>query len=102
MVQRQLTKIGLAEIGHIFTDGYVPLVNDVPITTTLGLIGQQRVFLVDWKSLTPEQQAQVIEKMASRFGEAERENIRAEIEANGHYPITADHIIEAYDMRLII
>ena len=64
--KRTLTTEGKAEVGHIFTDGYVPVQEYTPRGAILPGVSEddtdyQLVFLVDWASLTEAQQFLVLE-----------------------------------------
>ena len=101
--KRTLSTEGKAEVGHIFTDGYVPVQEYTPRgVLLLGLsedaADYQRVFLVDWASLTEAQQFLVLEYMAQKFGEPEQV-IRADLQKRTFFPIRAKWVIESYDMR---
>jgi hypothetical protein len=101
--KRTLSTEGKAEVGHIFTDGYVPVQEYTPRgALLLGLsedaTDYQRVFLVDWASLTEAQQFLVLEYMAQKFGEPEQV-IRADLQERTFFPIRAKWVIESYDMR---
>ena len=101
--KRTLSTEGKAEVGHIFTDGYVPVQEYTPRgALLLGLseddTDYQRVFLVDWASLTEAQQFLVLEYMGQKFGESEHV-IRNDLQERTFFPIRAKWVIESYDMR---
>jgi hypothetical protein len=60
---------GKALWGNIFPDGEVPVQSIIAQSATLeGIDKPERVFLVDWKELTAEQQDAVLEKLSKRSG----------------------------------
>lgn len=60
---------GKAVWGDIFPDGEVPVQSIIAQSATLEDIDKtERVFLVDWKELTPQQQDAVLEKLNKRSG----------------------------------
>jgi hypothetical protein len=60
---------GKAVWGDIFPDGEVPVQSIIAQFATLeGIDKPERVFLVDWKELTAEQQHAVLEKLSKRSG----------------------------------
>lgn len=96
--QRLLTDAGKKEVGHIFTDGYVPLTQSTPVDAILR--GSTKlVFLVDWNALTAEQQDAVIYYMMDKFGEGIPDQIRMAISDKGCFPISWKYVIESYDMH---
>ena len=104
--KRILTTEGKAEVGHIFTDGYVPVQEYTPRNAILPGVSKddtdyQRVFLVDWASLTEAQQCLVLEYMSQKFGEPEHV-IRADLQDWTFFPIRTKWVIESYDMRLLM
>ena len=104
--KRTLSAAGKAEIGYIFTDGYVPVQEYTPRNTILPGVSKddtdyQRVFLVDWASLTEAQQFLVLEYMGQKFGESEHV-IRADLQERTFFPIRVKWVIESYDMRLLM
>ena len=55
--------------GDVFPDGEVPVQSIISQSATLeGIDKIERVFLVDWKELTPQQQEAVLEKLSKRSG----------------------------------
>jgi hypothetical protein len=55
--------------GDVFPEGEVPIQSMVAQTATLeGIDGVERVFLVDWKELTAEQQKCILERIGSLSG----------------------------------
>jgi hypothetical protein len=55
--------------GDIFPDGEVPIQSIIAQTATLeGIDRIERIFLVDWKELTAQQQNAVLEKISKRSG----------------------------------
>ena len=104
--KRTLSPAGEAEIGHIFTDGYVPVQEYTPRNAILPGLSKdntdyQRVFLVDWASLTEAQQFLVLEYMSQKFGEPQHV-IRADLETWTFFPIRTKWVIESYDMRFMM
>ena len=104
--KRVLSTAGKAEVGHIFTDGYVPVQEYTPRGAILPGISKdatdyQRVFLVDWASLTEAQQFLVLEYMGQKFGESEHV-IRNDLENRMFFPIRTKWVIESYDMRFLM
>ena len=115
--KRTLSTEGKAEVGHIFTDGYVPVQEYTPRGAILPGVSEddteenylwlrhvyslQRVFLVDWASLTEAQQFLVLEYMGQKFGESEHV-IRADLEERTFFPIQVKWVIESYDMRFMM
>ncbi len=56
-------------MGDIFLDGDVPIQSIIPQPANLeGVDGIEKVFLVDWKELTAQQQDAILEKINKRFG----------------------------------
>ena len=104
--KRALSTEGKTEVGHIFTDGYVPVQEYTPRGAILLGVSEddtdyQRVFLVDWASLTEAQQFLVLEYMGQKFGESEHV-IRADLEERTFFPIQVKWVIESYDMRFMM
>lgn len=104
--KRALSTEGKAEVGHIFTDGYVPVQEYTPRGAILPGVSEddtdyQRVFLVDWASLTEAKQFLVLEYMGQKFGESEHV-IRADLEERTFFPIQVKWVIESYDMRFLM
>ena len=57
--------------GDVFPDGEVPVQSIIAQPATLeGIDKTERVFLVDWKELTDQQQDAVLEKLSKRSGAA--------------------------------
>jgi hypothetical protein len=55
--------------GDIFPDGEIPVQSIIAQAATLeGIDKAERVFLVDWKELAPQQQEAVLEKLCKRSG----------------------------------
>ena len=104
--KRTLSTKGKAEIGYIFTDGYIPVQEYTPRDALLPGVSKddtdyQRVFLVDWASLTEAQQFLVLEYMGQKFGESEQV-IRNDLETRTFFPIRTKWVIESYDMWLLM
>ena len=99
--QRTLTDKGKKELGHIFTDGYVPVIQPTPVCANLRG-SSELVFFVDWNALTAEQQDAAIHYMMDKFGEGIPDQIRMAISDKGHFPIRSKYIIESYDMRYLM
>ena len=60
---------GKAVWGDVFPDGEVPVQSIIAQPATLeGIDKTERVFLVDWKELTAQQQNAVLEKLSKRSG----------------------------------
>ena len=60
---------GKAVWGDVFPDGEVPVQSIIAQPATLeGIDETERVFLVDWKELTDQQQDAVLEKLSKRSG----------------------------------
>ncbi len=60
---------GKAVWGDVFPDGEVPVQSIIAQSATLeGVDKAERVFLVDWKELTAQQQDAVLEKLSKRSG----------------------------------
>jgi len=65
--------------GDVFTDGEIPIQSIIAQTATLeGVEGIERVFLVDWKELSAEQQKAVLEKIG-KLGGASKEIILKDV-----------------------
>jgi hypothetical protein len=65
--------------GDVFPDGEVPIQNIMPQHARLeGVDGIDKVFLVDWKELSAEQQNAILEKISSKNG-ASKEAILKDI-----------------------
>ena len=104
--KRTLTTEGKAEVGHIFTDGYVPVQEYTARDAILPGVSKnatdyQRVFLVDWASLTAAQQCLVLAYMAQKFGAPEHV-IRADLQERTFFPIRTKWVIESYAMRFMM
>ena len=100
--KRILSAEGKAEVGHIFTDGYVPVQYYTPSNVWLeGLDAPQRVFLVDWASLSEAQQFLVLDYMSEKRG-GNRKRIRDELQQHTNFPIRVKWVIESYDMRFMM
>ena len=57
--------------GDVFPDGEVPVQSIISQSATLeGIDKTERVFLIDWKELTVQQQDAVLEKLSKRSGAA--------------------------------
>lgn len=55
--------------GNVFPEGEVPIQSIIAQSATLDCIdGTERVFLVDWKELTVQQQDAILEKLSKRSG----------------------------------
>ncbi len=55
--------------GEVFPDGEVPIQSIIAQTATLeGIEKVERVFLVDWKELTAEQQKGILERISRQSG----------------------------------
>ena len=55
--------------GNVFPEGEVPIQSIIAQSATLeGIDGTERVFLVDWKELTVQQQDAILEKLSKRSG----------------------------------
>lgn len=100
---RTLTKQGQQEFGHIFPEGVPCQDNGVPFVATLD--GSEKdtelVFLVDWKSLSIDQQAACLRIMSEKF-DVDTGIIRNRMEKDGHFPIQHHNLIESYDLRHLI
>ena len=60
---------GKAVWGDVFPDGEVPVQSIIAQPATLeGIDKTERVFLVDWKELTAQQQDAILEKISKRSG----------------------------------
>jgi hypothetical protein len=70
---------GKAFFGDIFPDGEVPIQSIMPQHAKLeGVEGIDKVFLVDWKELSTQQQDAILDKLSKNFG-ASKEAILKEI-----------------------
>ncbi|MGD6811151.1 MAG: hypothetical protein ACQCN3_15770 [Candidatus Bathyarchaeia archaeon] len=70
---------GKAFFGDIFPDGEVPIQSIMPQHAKLeGVNGIDKVFLVDWKELSAQQQDALLEKIIKKFG-ASKETILKDI-----------------------
>ena len=93
---RILSSDGEKEVGHIFKEG-VPVQSWTPFWANLR--GERGlVFLVDWQSLSDNQQSLALQYMSEKFG-APQEVIRKDIEADGYFPIRQKWVIESYELR---
>jgi hypothetical protein len=55
--------------GDIFPDGIIPIQSIIPLQATIeGVDKPGRVFLVDWKELTTQQQGQLLNKICKLSG----------------------------------
>jgi hypothetical protein len=71
MTWASLNAEGKAIWGDVFPDGEVPIQSIIVQPATLeGIAKTERVFLVDWKELTAQQQDAVLEKLGKRSGAA--------------------------------
>lgn len=62
---------GKAVWGDVFPEGEVPVQSIIAQPATLeGIDKAERVFLVDWKQLTGQQQDAILEKLSKRSGAA--------------------------------
>jgi len=62
---------GKAVWGDVFPDGKIPVQSMIAQPAALeGIEKAERVFLVDWKELTAQQQDMVLEKLSKRNGAA--------------------------------
>ena len=95
-----LSPEGQKELGHIF-NGYVPVVSPTPVKVDFDGCDDQHSFLVDWKALSEDQQTLILQYMGAKFGASESE-IRGEIEADGHFPIRSEWVIESYSLRMFV
>jgi hypothetical protein len=60
---------GKAVLGDVFPDGEVPIQSIIPQPANLGGVdGIEKVFLVDWKELTSQQQDFILETISKKFG----------------------------------
>lgn len=70
---------GKALFGDVFPDGEVPVQSIMPQHAKLeGIDGTDKVFLIDWKELTTQQQDAILEKISRKSG-ANKEAILKEI-----------------------
>jgi hypothetical protein len=70
---------GKAVLGDVFPDGEVPIQSVIPQPANLeGVDGIEKVFLVDWKELTAQQQEAILENISKKFG-ASKEAILKDI-----------------------
>ena len=95
-----LSPEGQKEFGYIFK-GYVPVVSSTPIKVDLDGLGDQHSFLVDWKVLSEDQQSLILQYMGAKFGASQSE-ICGRIEADGHFPIRSEWVIESYSLRMFM
>ena len=95
-----LSPEGQKEFGHIFKV-YVPVLGPTPIKVGLDGLGGQDSFLVDWKALSEDQQILILQYMGAKFGASQSE-IRGRIEADGHFPIRSEWVIESYSLRMFM
>ena len=95
-----LSPEGQKEFGHIFK-GYVPVLGPTPIKVDLDGLGDQHSFLVDWKALSEDQQILILQYMGAKFGASQSE-ICGRIEADGHFPIRSEWVIESYSLRMFM
>jgi hypothetical protein len=55
--------------GDVFPDGEVPIQSIISLPATLqGIDRAQRIFIVDWKELTTQQQDTVLDKLSQKSG----------------------------------
>lgn len=65
----RLNAEGKVVLGDIFPDGEAPVQNVIPQIAKLeGIEGLDKVFLVDWKELTAQQQSAILELIAEKTG----------------------------------
>lgn len=68
---------GKAFFGDIFPDGEVPIQSIMPQHAKLeGIDGTDKVFLVDWKELTAQQQDAILKKISKKFGASKEAILR--------------------------
>ena len=91
---------GQQAFGHIF-NGYVPVVYSTPTQVDLDRLGDREVVLVDWKSLSEDQQSLILQHISAKFGAFQSE-IGKRIEADGHFPIRRKWVREAYSLRYFV
>ena len=72
-----------------------------PIKVDLDGLGDQHSFLVDWKALNEDQQSLILQYMGAKFGASQSE-ICGRIEADGHFPIRSEWVIESYSLRMFM
>ncbi|MCW4046155.1 MAG: hypothetical protein NWE99_01130 [Candidatus Bathyarchaeota archaeon] len=69
--------------GDIFPNGAVPVQSMLPQTATLeGIEAAERVFIVAWKDLTPQQQDAILEKLSKQH-KASKDAILKDITKKG-------------------
>jgi hypothetical protein len=60
---------GKAFLGDVFPYGEIPIQSIIPQHANLeGIDGIEKVFLIDWKELTAQQQDTVLERLSKRCG----------------------------------
>lgn len=72
-----LSSEGKQAWGDIFPEGVIPIQSIIPLQVTLeGIKKPQRVFLVDWKELTAQQQDLTLNKLCKRSGATKEEILK--------------------------
>lgn len=97
--ERTLSKDGRQEIGHIFPRGSVPVEEIVPELAYLEGEGDRYIFKIPTSALTEAELDGIYAYVIKKFG-CTKEDARAEIQGNGHFPIRKEFVIESYDRRL--
>jgi hypothetical protein len=60
--------------GNVFPDGKVPIQSIISVPATLeGIDAVQKIYLVDWKQLTAQQQEAVLDKLRKKSGASKPE-----------------------------
>lgn len=72
-----LNEEGKKHWGDIFPDGTVPIKSIIQIPAKLkGVNGTEKVYMVDWKALTRQQQEAILEKLSKYSGASKTEILK--------------------------
>jgi len=78
-----LNEEGMKDWGHIFIDGVVPILSMIPITfESPNLSSPETGYLVRGSDLTEDQVQNLVDKIAHKFNEAHKDEIKKYIQAN--------------------
>lgn len=103
MFSAKLSKTGLVKMGHIFTDGRIPIKDNRPrIAHLIGLNPNAGVFIIDFQRLSEQKKSDVITYLMEKFKGADIAEIREEIIKG--IPILEEDVdfVEAISLRMFI
>lgn len=93
---KALSDYGKANIGHIFPDG-VPVLSHAPVWVVLGKTVSSQVYLADWKAFSNEQKELVLVHITEKHPDI-KEEVVAEIDEKGWFPISRNAILETIEV----